>query len=569
VAQRPGDLIEAEMTRPPTRVGLPTWEAAIGGACAAASVVALVGQRPFVAFVIGAFGAFWWTAIVVRDRPHVVGAINRCCLLTAPGSAARVDLFTVAQWLLLMTVLAWSTGSRGVNPPPFSPIYDDHEWTSLDIAVTRAKCGALSSAPEQGSSVATYLSAHPEAATTPLISLATFTCASRRPLVISENTLMLIEAATLRVYPTASLRTIGRVLIALQALGLALFATALTVTGVPWPLSVMAMLAAIRFIDALSAQYAYAIYPLMLPSVLGTIGLLCLMPRGGTWRGQAAAGAGLGIWLAAVGNLRTDMLLICAVVVAVSSLVRRAGRLTLAAHAAGLLCGLMAFHIAWIRPIESTQPQRLTAHAIMHPIVLSLAVPDNALARQFGLRWNDTVGFDLAHRIEPGVNVLTGDYEAVLRRFYVQLWREHPGEMLNVYRHKFAYAARSFVVDTTGIGFDSQIWKSVMRPLSAPTSSGWTVPALLGLGVLAGIGLIRRWPESWILPLTLVVIAGTLNWLEAAFIFSRFTPQYYGVAFFAMLMCAIGLYQLAWQCSWWPMNRSALPTHSSQPASRT
>jgi len=562
VPQPTGHLIDADVTHPPARLEVPTWQAAIAAASAAASVVAFVGHRPFIAFLIGAFGASWLTAIVARDRPHVVRAIDRCCLFAAPGGAARVDLFTVAQWLLLMTVLAWSSGSRWANPPPFSPIYDDHEWTSLDIAVTRAKCGTLSSSPEPGGSVATYLSAHPEAGTAPLMSLAAFACASIRPLVISENTLMLIEAATLRVYPTASLRTIGRVLIALQALGVALFVTALTVTGVPLPLSAMSMLAAVRFIDSLSAQYGYAIYPLMLPSVLGTIGLLCLVPRRRTWRGQAAAGAALGLWIAAVGNLRTDMLLICAVVVAVSSLVRRTGHLTLAAHAAGLLAGLMAFHIAWIRPIERTQPQRLTAHAIMHPIVLSLAVPDNALARQFGLQWNDTVAFDLAHRIKPGVNVLTGDYEAVLRRFYLQLWREHPGEMLSVYRLKFAYAARSFVVDTTGIGFDSQIWKSAMRPLSIPTSSGWTVPALLGLGVLAGIGLIRRRPESWILPLTLVVIAGSLNWLEAALIFSRFTPQYYGVAFFAILACALGLYQLVWQFSWWPMNRSALPNRT-------
>jgi hypothetical protein len=537
----------------------------VAGACALAAGAALAaGRRSFVASLFALFGASWIGAVAARRHPPIARAIARCLLFRRPDAAVRRDRFAAAQWIGLIALLATLAAPRWLEPPPFGPVYDDHEWTSLNIAVTRAACGEVSSVPDTDD-VATYLSAHPADVHTPLKGLVRYSCSAVHPLVITQNSLMLLESATLRVDPDASLATIGRVLMALQFIGLAVFVTALTTTGVPVLFSALLVLGTATFIDALMVQFAYSIYPLTLPAALGIIGLLTVAPARGTWRLHAALAVAFGIVLGAVGNLRTDLLIIGAGPAAVALLARGRSRSILATQLTGIVAGIFVFTLLCIRPIERTQPQRLTIHPILHPVVLSLAVPDNPLARELGLQWNDAVGFDLAHRIQPGVNVLTPEYEAVLRRFYLGLWRTHPREMLTVYRLKLRYAAHSFVADSVDIGFEGQLWRSVLRPLGTRTSSGWAVPVLLALGAVGGFAALWRQPDSWVLPLTLVVIAGGLNWLEAAIVFSRFTPQYHAVAFVALVLVCLGIYQIAWQAAWWPMNRSLWPSPRDGP----
>jgi hypothetical protein len=524
----------------------------------AAGVVSLAAaRRPFVSFVFFAIACVWLSAMVAGRRPAVARLVRGWFLVPGFDPSAHIDRVVFARVGVLMAALVLLIAPSWRNPPPLSPLYDDHEWTSLNIAITRAKCGAASAIPDVD--IAAQLSSRPGDVRTPVLELAAFRCSSIRPFVISQNSLMLIEAATLRLNPRASLTTIARVLIAIQFLGTATFVTAMTVVGMPVLWSGLLILGVTTLTVALMEQYAYAVYPLNVPCVLGLIGIMTMAPRSGSWWLQVGIAVMIGIGIGAVGNLRTDMLLICVVLAAVWLLVTAGSRTSFAAQSIALATGVIAFNIVCIGPIERMQPNRLTGHPIMHPLVLALAVPDNALARQLYITWDDAVGFDLAHRIQPGVDVLTPQYEAVLRRFYFNLWRTHPREMLTVYRIKFSAAARSFVVDTTGIGFDGQLWRSVLRPLEMGNSSGWPVPALFALGACTGLLAIRRRPQSWVLPLTMVVIAGGLNWLEAVVIFSRFTPQYYSVAFIALVALCLSMYQLVWQLAWWPMNRSVLP----------
>jgi len=512
----------------------------------AAALTAFALGRPYVAFVCACIAACLGAAASTRHRPRIAAVIRRVVLFPPPATRPPRDAAMAVQALALVALVATLAAPRWRRPPPLSALYDDHTWTSLNIAVARARCGSVSAVAAEGD-VAAYLSSHPEATTTPLLQLASFDCRSLRPLVISQNTLMLVETATLRLRPGASLATIGRLLMAFHAASIALFAVVLTVVGAPLAFCGVAIAAMDRAAEAATAQYAYAIYPLMVPAVALVAALAAIVPPPRLRARDAAAAFALGVTIAVLGNLRSDLLLFCGAGAGVAAAVRTRSLRAFALHVAALAAGVAVFAAIWIRPIERTQPGRLTGHPVMHPIVLALAVPDNAVARQLGLRWDDNVGFALAHRLEPGVNVLTSDYERVLRRYYFALWREHPRAMLNIYRIKFLAAARSFVVDSTGIGFDTQFWRAVLRPLGGRGTGGALVPTLLGVAVIGGIAASARWPHSWTVPLTMFAIAGALNWVEAAAVFSHFTLQYYAVAFVVLVACCVGLYQAVLQ----------------------
>jgi len=532
----------------------PRAELELAGAGGLAGLVSFVGlRRPYVSFLFAAAAGCWLCAMLARRRPAVARLLRGVLLFPHPERRPAAPRLALVQAITLMLLLCVLAGRWWLQPPPFSPIYDDHEWTSLNLAVTRARCGAASALPRDVD-VASQLSARTDTARQPLTELATFPCSSIRPFVIGENTLMLIEATTLRLNPHASLTTLGRVLIAIQTIATGVFITALILAGVPGVWCAFLLVAVVTLIGSMMAQSAYAVYPLLVPSVLGFIGTVLLLPRTSSHTTEIAIGAAVGLAMGAIGNLRTDLFLICGAVAAVWLAGRSRSSWHFAAQGLAITAGAVVFHLVCIRPIEQAQPQRLSGHPIMHPLVLGLAIPDNPLAQRLGLRWDDTVGFDLAHAIQPGVHVLTPDYETVLRRFYVQLWREHPIEMVQLYRRKFAAAARSFAIDTTGIGFDGQVWRSVLRPLPA-IGSNWAVPLLFTIGVCLGLARLRRWNGSWATALTLLMIAGGLNWLEAAIVFPHFTPSYFGVAFTAVIAGCLALYQLVFHIAWWPMNR--------------
>jgi len=543
------------MTQPLAPPRHPGFESArVAAAAAAFGAFALALGRFFIGTLALTFAAAWLSARALSRSPRTSRLVARAFLFPDPRVAAPIDHVTVGSAAGLVLFLAALFLPAWRTPPPLMPIYDDHEWTSLNIAAARAECGAASSTPDVD--VAERLSGRSDV-DTPIRDIASFSCGSVRPLVITQNTLMLIEATVLRVNPRASLATIARTLLAIQFAGLALFAMALCIAGVPTVWSALLLFGSHTLIWALLDQYMYAAYPLMIPAVAGLIAIATIGVRARSTPAQLTVAVVLGFAIGPVVNLRTDLLPACGAVIGLWLLTAPSP----ARAACQLLiigAGAAGFQVVAIRPIQNAQPQRLTGHPVLHPIVLALAVPENPVATSLGIEWDDTVGFDLAHRIEPGVHVMTPDYERVLRRYYVGLWRERPGDMAGIYWLKFRAAARSIAVDSTAIGFDGQFWRGVLRPLTVGTG-GWPVPLLFGIGVIAGAITLRRTSHSWTLPLTLFVTAGAINWLESVVVFSHFTPQYFGLAFVALVACCLALYQFVWQCAWWPMMRSGFP----------
>jgi hypothetical protein len=153
-----------------------------------------------------------------------------------------------------------------------------------------------------------------------------------------------------------------------------------------------------------------------------------------------------GAVLALVLNLRTSygitmgLEILATLVFLLAYRIRRMRDLGLAA---GLLAaGVVAFHIAFIKPLAAGTGYNYSYHSVWHPIVLGLDLPRNQFAEALGIEWNDAVGLELAKKIDPSVIYLGPTYDASLRKYYFSLWAAHPIQMIHLYLYKaFTFAS--------------------------------------------------------------------------------------------------------------------------------
>lgn len=121
-------------------------------------------------------------------------------------------------------------------------------------------------------------------------------------------------------------------------------------------------------------------------------------------------------------------------------------------------------------------------HGIVHPLVLGLAIPNNALAKQYGIIWRDRVGPKLAKEIDPSVKYAQLGYERALLVFYLKLWIYHPRDMVNIYFEKLQFSGLS-----THRAFCSWLRK--------PTTKA-VVPELLQTAMSHTLYLLRLFPRG-------------------------------------------------------------------------
>jgi hypothetical protein len=89
-----------------------------------------------------------------------------------------------------------------------------------------------------------------------------------------------------------------------------------------------------------------------------------------------------------------------------------------------------------------------TAHGLWHPIVLGLSFPHASdLSKREGIGWDDSIGLDLAKRVDPSVTYLGPIYEQTLRAYYFGLWKKYPREMLAIYSSKAREFGRMILLD--------------------------------------------------------------------------------------------------------------------------
>lgn len=506
----------------------------------------------------------------MRRDPELVGRGH--------AAAAAVALLVVG-----VAVALW------IFPFALPVANDGHALTSMSLALSAQLCGL----PSHVSSAfhVSWLVEHPEQVTLPLrdvvlarVGSVEAYCKSAGPFMNNENSLMLLMRPWFWLVPNSSVAALGRALLLMKVIALAGFCYALWRTGMTLLVSGALLVTALVILHNQRLWWHYSVYPFVFVVPLLAIALYVLGFRRSA-RSSLALGVlalGMGVFSAFGANIRTSHLPIYLILFGIFTLAvvcRRkrsapevkgqAPMWAVAIMAAGFFAGYAAFMYACIRPLYPTDVRyNASYHVIFHPLVLSLAVPENPLSKREGIQWNDAVGGTLAQRMIPDATYLGPHYEAALCLYYLKLWMLYPEEMGAIYRAKFELAGRHMLLQAVrylpsgGPTFDVMAWpaKEVTRH----------VPLLVSLVLVTiaslGVHLERGRPFS--LLLTLLAGSAAMFQLESVLIYPYFVITYHSYLLFCVLALSLfaaqGVLELArllavQLAQRWPRNRADGP----------
>ena len=349
-----------------------------------------------------------------------------------------------------------------MSPPPV-PVSDGHAIASIELAMTRAFCDAKSAYPPKYR-VPHYLRDHPADDAKPLRQVAADMAGSvegycadiSEPFLNNENSLTVIQSWLLGAEPGLSLDGLGRRLHQIRIAIVLFFAAVCLISGLSVVMSSAGVLVGVAILGTLNDDQHTA-YPFLFPSLLLAASIYALAwprLRDGRWAWLITVCAISGVVAGLGVNLRTSYwpvflsMLVLVLVFAV-----REWQLRLDATMARVAVATAVFGLSlwgaqywWIdRYLPETFPYNSAHHPIAHPLVLSLANPENPLSQREGIKWLDGAGLQLARKIDPNVRYLAPTYGPALFRYYGQLWRNYPGEMAQLYLVKFNAAGVSIV----------------------------------------------------------------------------------------------------------------------------
>jgi hypothetical protein len=484
-------------------------------------------------------------------------------------------LFDTAERRRFRPALAWALGLTAIAliivPAVLAPVNlfprNEHSKASLDVALNLVLChrAALQStafAPGR------YLSEHPEdldLAPAALIARSgigrdAYCATLAQPITNNENSLMLMEAIIWLVRPSASVRLVGRVMAWLRVGAIAFFGLACLAAGASVALTLLLVCGAMAVQQSVG-WLEYTVYPFLLsaPLVWVAICVMLYSPLGTTSTPRRIAWSVFGGILAGFGtNLRSSYL---AMFVGLFALVLTAclkrwtaesGKAPALRAAAlsltGFIVGMWSFNAAVMRPLEhpaAGNTTNYTYHTVAHPLVMSLAVPENELSRSVNVRWDDMSARDLAQRVQPGVAYLGPEYERALYRFYLNLWRTRPREMVRTYVIKLQRTGRGVFLFASDLVPSWRPLRKIYLVWADRVNGSELVAAAL---VITGLSWWRLWRTMSTAALFAACMSGavTLVLLESAFIYSEFTPMYHSFLLFAVLVGPAVLLQLIW-----------------------
>lgn len=499
-----------------------------------------------------------------------------------PGRRGRL---ASAGWLAAILAVAVVDA-----PPPASTgvlVNDLHAQFALEIALHRAVDGvpshvewpALGRMP--GAAFYEALGDRPLRAALPA-AIATDPASPRLPrgpVHNGENGLTFLEAVLLRLRPDLGLIGLRDALVAVRLALIALFGFAALRAGASPLLAWVLVHGAVEVGVAIASFKELTQFTLLQPALAAHVALLgaALSHATGRRPGAALAAHGAaGFATVALGHLRSSYYglalgLLVLELAAAALLLRRRGRTPRAAAlAAAAAAGGLTFHLVFVAPLatlpEGTHGEGIH-HQVFHPLVIGLGVPpDTKVAAAEGLRWDDTVGAAIAKRIDPGAPYLGPRYEAALRRYYVDLWRRAPRDMLAAYATK-AWMAGSCVAWDGPVIFGSFETHGPLAVLlrAARIVPGGPVWLALFLGLAAGGAwrLVRgRDPLASFLVVGCALAAAGLL-VESAAVASTFNTQYHGFLAWA----EAGLVVLALQVGLGRLQSRAIDQRASSPAS--
>jgi hypothetical protein len=369
------------------------------------------------------------------------------------------------------------------------------------------------------------------------------------PFQNEDSGLFYLISGVLFIAPNASAMGVFWSLSGLMALCIAVFLITLwRLTTDPYVTLVVGVLCVGLYATVAVDQFL-SMRTFMWPPVLLVIALLVRSHASSSYRvltlGTFAAGV-----IAAVGvNLRYSYIVhyvaVLGIVVLMSSVMqlRRtkvdkrwvSGRA--AAGVMSFVLGMYVIQIIFVAPLSELEVESgLTHHPVLHPVVLGLSVPENSLSKREGIGWSDVIGQDLAERVDPLANTTYERYEAALWTYYRGLWRDYPGEMLEIYARKIHEAGKfeMYFLRTRLIGFFS--------PASI-INSGYFFGAFMVIAAVAYVSYHRSKNGSVALLVAAVTAAVLIDFGQAAAIYPRRSLYYpmliFGLGFATVLVWSI------------------------------
>jgi hypothetical protein len=373
-----------------------------------------------------------------------------------------------------------------------------------------------------------------------------------------EPSMMLMEAATLAVWPSASLRDVAWFGAVIRVVIIGLFAWALLVRGFSLIFVLLSAGSAIYIVALLGGNALYANYPYILPLTLLAMAIADCARVPQRLYAQAAWYALLGLAVALLGSMRTshypEALTVALLALAAGYCFTTGSRwkrlARVAVCAVMFAAGLMAFQRVFITPLKHDNFVR-HYHMIAHPIVLGLANPPNALAAREGIEWTDHAGVLLAKRIDPtvGDDTMGERYEQAMWAYFTKLWIYYPAEMRDIYYNKFVAtteAAYAFLENPKGDLFwlrKNAFWMPIFAWLGKPITTWLTAGGMALLLIGAGWLMARRQNQRGF---TIAAIGGVAWWsfLETAVTLPQIVLWYSPVYVFTVVCFGLVVLEL-------------------------
>jgi len=443
----------------------------------------------------------------VSSPTKIVSAVDRSAVVSWRSAIAWAVVLGLAAHLALFAIR---------SDPKTTPVVHSHTNVSLILAMNWVICGKYSFwSPNHGPTLSTLLETE-STLDTQIAALPAMVAGSGEAYceslstgyVNAENSLMLLDAVYLRIFPGGTIRGLDVDLRRLQALLVLPFVVVALRGGGSLALAFGLWVASLLTISLMNDAISCSSYGFLGPGLLLLASAVAAAnDEVSRRRAPAAIVAGLlvGSSCGFVGNLRTSYLPIIVAILATAAacMLRRLGRAAttrLLALACGIALGWWSFHLEFISPLAglATSSYSSPEHHFFHPLVLGLANPPNRLASEEGISWNDGAGLALAVRADPslaGVNSLwsipVATYEAALRKYYLQLWRQRPRDMLELYWLKWMSSTREvFTFIASNVPEPFRLLSSGVRPI---LGIGVTFTAVFLVIGLVAVMCSRSW----------------------------------------------------------------------------
>lgn len=458
----------------------------------------------------------------------------------------------IAQWAMAILVAYLACAWWWPRPTPLPA--DGHLQMSLTTAINMRYCGSRSFGDR---ALIEFVLERPERDQRPIPellvqrmgSLGAYCGTLNQRFLNNENSLMWLMLAGLGVHPSASIAWIGRWLLWFKVGGLVLFAIAALSLGSGALIAALSFAAGLALLANLSAQAYYSVYTLLLPVTLANAGFWGLaLARAGRRRIRSHLAVMLlgGLIAGFSAQVRTSyapifgFLALSYCVAAwrlhgdpsASSSPRRSGAF-IGGSCAAFIVGYLAFVSVFITPLIPPSARNYSHHAIAHPLVLALAVPENDLTRREGIAWHDGVGLVLARRVDPSAEYLGRGYSEALTSYYLGLWKRYPRQMIDIYWRKSAMAGRAVITSVRNLNGGRLLVGVAVLPFWWVSDGHWLFVLLVAITLTGfGIGWQRRSPRL----MAAGALAGVLVLLqiESSIIMPWFYPTlhttYLGVA---------------------------------------